>query len=79
MLNEPIGVLAHLQIGRAYAMQADTAKARNPYQDFLTFPEGRTYLVPTITILSTRTSSRPFTPDLRKTPTPTGVSVTLPT
>jgi eukaryotic-like serine/threonine-protein kinase len=36
VLNEPIGALAHLQIGRAYAMQGDTAKARAGYQDFLT-------------------------------------------
>ncbi|HYL82926.1 MAG TPA: protein kinase [Candidatus Angelobacter sp.] len=32
----PIGALAHLQLGRAYAMQGDTAKARAAYQDFLT-------------------------------------------
>jgi hypothetical protein len=36
VLNEPIGALAHLQLGRAYAMQGDTAKARNEYNDFLT-------------------------------------------
>jgi tetratricopeptide (TPR) repeat protein/predicted Ser/Thr protein kinase len=36
VLNAPIGALAHLQIGRAYAMQGDTAKARAAYQDFLT-------------------------------------------
>jgi Flp pilus assembly protein TadD len=36
VLNEPIGALAHLQIGRAYAMQGDTAKARTAYRDFLT-------------------------------------------
>ena len=36
VLNEPIGVLAHLQLGRAYALQGDTAKARAAYQDFLT-------------------------------------------
>ncbi len=36
VVNEPIGVLAHLQIGRAYAMQGETAKARAAYQDFLT-------------------------------------------
>jgi serine/threonine protein kinase len=35
VVNEPIGTLAHLQIGRAYAMQGDTAKARTAYQDFL--------------------------------------------
>jgi len=34
--NSPIGALAHLQLGRAYAMQGDTAKARVTYQDFLT-------------------------------------------
>jgi predicted Zn-dependent protease len=31
---EPIGALAHVQIGRAYAMQGDIAKARAAYQDF---------------------------------------------
>jgi eukaryotic-like serine/threonine-protein kinase len=46
VLNGPIGALAHLQLGRAYAMQAQSAegadaetaraKARAAYQDFLT-------------------------------------------
>jgi tetratricopeptide (TPR) repeat protein len=36
VLNEPIGALAHLQVGRAYALQGNTAKARAAYQDFLT-------------------------------------------
>jgi serine/threonine protein kinase/Flp pilus assembly protein TadD len=36
VLNEPIGALAHLQLGRSYAMQGDSAKARVAYQDFLT-------------------------------------------
>jgi serine/threonine protein kinase len=36
VLNGPIGALAHLQIGRAYAMQGDTAKAKAAYQNFLT-------------------------------------------
>ena len=36
VLNSPIGALANLQIGRAYAMQGDTAKAKAAYQDFLT-------------------------------------------
>jgi len=35
VLNEPIGALAHLQLGRAYAMQGDTAQAKSAYQDFL--------------------------------------------
>jgi serine/threonine protein kinase/predicted Zn-dependent protease len=30
------GALAHLQLGRAYAVQGDTAKAKAAYQDFLT-------------------------------------------
>jgi eukaryotic-like serine/threonine-protein kinase len=34
--NEPIGALAHLQLGRAHAIQSDTAKAKAAYQDFLT-------------------------------------------
>ena len=34
--NSPLGSLAHLQIGRAYAMSGDQAKARAAYQDFLT-------------------------------------------
>ena len=33
--NEPIGALAHMQLGRAYALQGDTAKARAAYTDFL--------------------------------------------
>src|SRR5467141_2964820 len=36
VLNEPIGALAHLQLGRAYAMQGEAAKSRAAYQDFLT-------------------------------------------
>jgi predicted Zn-dependent protease len=35
VLNGPIGVLAHLQLGRAYALSGDTAKARLAYNDFL--------------------------------------------
>jgi serine/threonine protein kinase len=33
--NFVTGALAHLQLGRAYAMQGDTAKAKAAYQDFL--------------------------------------------
>ena len=36
VLNGPIGTLAHLQLGRAYAMSGEIAKARAAYQDFLT-------------------------------------------
>ena len=40
VLNEPIGALAHLQLGRAYAMEGDTAKAKAAYQDFLALWKG---------------------------------------
>jgi eukaryotic-like serine/threonine-protein kinase len=33
---DPIGALAHLQLGRALASLGDTAKAKAAYQDFLT-------------------------------------------
>ncbi len=36
VVNSPFGALAHLQLGRAYAMQGDTAKAKAAYQRFLT-------------------------------------------
>ena len=36
MANCPLAPLAHLQLGRACAMQGDTAKAKAAYQDFLT-------------------------------------------
>ncbi len=36
VVNQPIGALAHLQIGRANVMQGETAKARAAYQDFFT-------------------------------------------
>ena len=36
ILNFVTGSLAHLQLGRAYAMAGDTTKAKVAYQDFLT-------------------------------------------
>jgi DNA-binding winged helix-turn-helix (wHTH) protein/tetratricopeptide (TPR) repeat protein len=36
VLNFPIGALAHLQLGRAFAMRGDFGKARAAYNDFLT-------------------------------------------
>ena len=32
--NEPVGALAHLGLGRAYALSGNSAKARTAYQDF---------------------------------------------
>jgi hypothetical protein len=34
--NSPLGALAHLELGRAYAMGGDSTKAKIAYQDFLT-------------------------------------------
>ena len=34
VLNLPLGALAHLQLGRAYAMSGNAAKAKMSYQDF---------------------------------------------
>jgi eukaryotic-like serine/threonine-protein kinase len=36
VINDPVGALARLQIGRAYAMSGDNSKAKTAYQDFLT-------------------------------------------
>jgi tetratricopeptide (TPR) repeat protein len=35
VLADPIGPLAHLQLGRAYVVSGDKAKAKSAYQDFL--------------------------------------------
>jgi tetratricopeptide (TPR) repeat protein len=34
---DPIGALAHLQLGRAFVLSGDKSKAKAAYQDFLTF------------------------------------------
>jgi serine/threonine protein kinase len=36
VINFPLGALAHLELGRAYALAGDKTKARTAYQDFLT-------------------------------------------
>ena len=36
VVSDPIGALAHLQLGRAFALSGDKAKAKAAYQDFLT-------------------------------------------
>jgi DNA-binding winged helix-turn-helix (wHTH) protein len=36
VVSDPIGALAHLQLGRAYALAGDKVKAKSAYQDFLT-------------------------------------------
>jgi eukaryotic-like serine/threonine-protein kinase len=36
VVSDPIGAVAHLQLGRAFALAGDTPKAKTAYQDFLT-------------------------------------------
>ena len=36
VVSDPIGALAHLQVGRAYMLSGDPSKAKTAYQDFLT-------------------------------------------
>jgi eukaryotic-like serine/threonine-protein kinase len=36
VVSDPVGALAHLQLGRAYALSDDVTKAKSAYQDFLT-------------------------------------------
>jgi tetratricopeptide (TPR) repeat protein len=36
VVSDPIGALAHLQLGRAFALSGNTTKAKTAYQDFLT-------------------------------------------
>lgn len=35
VLCDPVGALAHLQLGRAYALAGDKTKALSAYRDFL--------------------------------------------
>jgi serine/threonine protein kinase/tetratricopeptide (TPR) repeat protein len=39
-LNSPLGALARLQLGRAYALQGDAGRSRAAYQDFVTLWSG---------------------------------------
>ena len=36
VVSDPIGALAHLQLGRAFVLSGDKTKAKTAYQDFLT-------------------------------------------
>jgi tetratricopeptide (TPR) repeat protein len=35
VVSDPVGALAHLQLGRAFALSGDKTKAKTAYQDFL--------------------------------------------
>ena len=47
--SDPIGALARWQLGRAYAMQGDTAKAKAAYKDFFTLWKDADRDIPTLT------------------------------
>ena len=40
VLADPVGALAHLQLGRAYVVSGDLTKAKSAYQDFFTLWKG---------------------------------------
>ena len=40
VISDPIGALAHLQLGRAYVLAGERTKAKSAYQDFLTLWTG---------------------------------------
>ena len=48
VLNEPIGALARLQLGRAYVLSGDTAKGRASYEQFLTLWKDADPNIPTL-------------------------------
>jgi hypothetical protein len=35
VINDPVGAMARLQLGRAFALSGDKTKAKTAYQDFL--------------------------------------------
>jgi tetratricopeptide (TPR) repeat protein len=45
---DPIGALAHLQLGRAYIVSGDVTKAKKAYQDFLTLWKGADADIPVL-------------------------------
>jgi tetratricopeptide (TPR) repeat protein len=47
--NEPIGALAHLGLGRAYALSGDSTKAKTAYQDFFALWKNADPDVPVLT------------------------------
>jgi eukaryotic-like serine/threonine-protein kinase len=36
VVSDPVGALAHLQLGRALVLSGDKGKGKNAYQEFLT-------------------------------------------
>jgi tetratricopeptide (TPR) repeat protein len=48
VISDTVGALARLQIGRAYAMSGDRAKAKTAYQDFLSLWKGADADIPVL-------------------------------
>ena len=48
VISDPIGALAHLQLGRAYALSQDKTKARSRYQDFLSLWKDADHNIPVL-------------------------------
>lgn len=62
--SDPISALAHLQLGRAYPMAGDKAKAKSAYEDFLKLWKDADTEIPTykqakIEYVSRQVSERP--------------------
>lgn len=48
VVSDPLGALAHLQLGRALAKSGDKAKAMSAYQNFLTLWKNADLNIPTL-------------------------------
>jgi tetratricopeptide (TPR) repeat protein len=48
VISDPIGALARLQMGKAYALAGDVTKAKSAYQDFLTLWENADRDIPVL-------------------------------
>jgi eukaryotic-like serine/threonine-protein kinase len=46
---DPVGALAHLQLGRAYAVSGDVIKSKKAYQDFLALWKNADANIPVLT------------------------------
>ena len=57
VIGDPIGALAHLQLGRAFALPGDKTKAKTAYQDFLTLWKDADPDIPSCSKLRRNTAS----------------------
>ncbi len=59
VINDPVGALAHLQVGRAYAVLGDTTRAKTNYGDFLTLWKDADRDIPVLTQAQTEYAKLP--------------------